>query len=296
MPYKDPAQKKISAAIYNAKNKERIKGKKKEYYERNKEEINAKNRERHEKNKEIRNERSKEYHKDRKQHAIDSISAGEIIDKNKWNMWCKEIKRTAPKYPYQNDFANEDMFEMMVQGCFYCGDIATTIDRIDSNLDHTLDNCVGCCYGCNISKGVADPYTFIRKAYYRSRGKYYDDDTDVWFVHKSKPRIDIYKRNANNKGVSFELNKEDFDVLIKGDCEYCKRSPIEWFGIDQVVPSQGYVLSNTVSCCFDCNLDKLEGDVESMDARNKQITDRVDAGELIIITECEKVKLHKNKK
>lgn len=295
MPYKDPANKKAHNEKYRADNKDKIKNKKKEYYERNKEEINTKNREYHEKNKEIHNENNKEYHKDRKQHAIDSISVGEIIDKNKWDMWCKEIKRAAPKYPYSNDFANEYMFEMMVRGCFYCGDIATTIDRLDSALEHTVDNCVGCCYGCNISKGVADPYTFIRKAYYRDRGKYYDDDINIWFVHKNKPRIDIYKRNANNKGVSFELTKGDFDVLVKGECEYCKRSPTTWFGIDQVVPSQGYVLTNTVSCCYDCNLDKLEDDVDTMRTRNERIADRVDAGELIII-ECEKVILHKGKK
>jgi len=295
MPYKDPAQKKISAAIYNANNKEKIKNQRKGYYDRNKEEINTKNREYHEKNKEMHNEMNKEYQKDRKQHAVDSISVGEIIDKNKWDMWCKEIKRGAPKYPYSNDFTNEDMFEMMVQGCFYCGDIATGIDRMDSKLCHTLDNCVGCCRGCNISKGVADPSTFIKKAYYRAREKYYDEDTDIWFTNKNKPRMDEYERRAKKQGVPFELTKEDWEKLVKGDCEYCKRSPAMWFGVDRVFPSLGYVLDNVVSCCFDCNLDKLDDDVESMITRNERIADRVDAGELII-TECDKVILHKGKK
>ena len=62
-----------------------------------------------------------------------------------------------------------------------------------------------------------------------------------------------------------------------------------------VVPSKGYVIDNVVSCCFDCNVDKLEDDVESMMARNKRIVDRVISGELVI-PKCEKVILHKSHK
>ena len=273
MPYKDPASRKEADARYRAANRE----KKKQYYERNKgreNEADAKRRE------------------DRKQNAYDSITSGIIIDRHKWNVWCNQIKSSNSKHPYSDDFTNDIMFEMMLQGCFYCGNFATTIDRIDSKLEHTLDNCVGSCYGCNNSKGAADPSTFIRKAYYRARGKYYDDDTDIWFViYKRKPRIDMMKSKANKQGVSFDLTKNDVGVLVKGDCEYCKRSPTTWFGVDRVVPSLGYVLGNVVSCCWDCNLDKLDDDVESVIARNERIAKRVDAGELII-TEYDKVILH----
>jgi hypothetical protein len=105
----------------------------------------------------------------------------------------------------------------------------------------------------------------------------------------------MMKSKANKQGVSFDLTKDNVGVLVKGDCEYCKRSPTTWFGIDRVVPSLGYVLGNVVSCCWDCNLDKLDDDVESMIARNERIAKRVDAGEFII-TECEKVILHTCKK
>ncbi len=268
--------------------------KRKEYYEKNKE----KEKERYEKNKEKKKEyNAKQYEKnkekftdyqlnlreDRKQNAIDSISTGEIHDKKKWNIWCNEIKRHAKdnKYPYSEDFTNDVMFDMMVRGCFYCGDIATTIDRIDSKLDHIIDNCVGCCHRCNNSKGVADPSTFIRKAYYRARGEYYDDDTNIWFVNKNKPSIWDYKKRAKNKGVSFELSNDFFEILIKGNCEYCNRSPITWFGIDRVIPSRGYVNENIVSCCWDCNLDKREDDIETMMKRNGRIADRMDIRKII---------------
>lgn len=282
MGYKDPAKKKEYKKEYYEKNKEKFKEIFKEYRVKNKEKIK---------------EDKDEYCKKQKQNAYDSITSGEIIDRHKWDIWCHDIKKSAKinKQSYSDDFTNDIMFKMMIQGCFYCGDIATTIDRVDSTLVHTLDNCIGCCRGCNMSKGTADPSTFIRKACYRVCEKYYDDDVDIWYVNKTKPRMHIYKSHAKKKGVSFDLTKEDWDKLVKGTCAYCKRRPTTWFGVDRVVPSQGYILDNVVSCCFDCNLDKLEDDVESMMARNERIINRVISGELVI-PRCEKVILHRNHK
>jgi 5-methylcytosine-specific restriction endonuclease McrA len=267
MPYKDPAKKKEYL---------------KEYYE---------------KNKEKNNKIIEEYRKTQKQNAYDSIAKGIIVNHHKWGIWCNKIKNDAKqkKHPYSIDFTNDVIFEMMIQGCFYCGDFAITVDRIDSTLDHTPENCVGCCKGCNISKGAADPTTFIKKAYYRVCEDYVDDDSDIWFVNKTKPSRAKYKSSAKKKGVLFELTTEDWNKLIKGNCVYCKRSPITWFGVDRVIPSKGYVIENVVSCCFDCNVDKLEDDVENMMVRNKRIVDRVISGELVI-PKCDKVILHKSHK
>jgi len=276
MPYKDPAKAKEKA---------------KERYQQNKETIKAKSKSWRENNKDQAQEYNTNYRKNRNQHAYDSITSGSIIDQNTWDLWCNKIKRHAEeKYPYSDDFTNEVMFEMMVQGCFYCDDMATTIDRIDSKLDHTPENCVGCCPGCNKSKGAADPDTFVRKSYYRAREEYYDDDTDIWFVHKNKPRMDIYKL----KKVPFELTKDEWDKLIVGECAYCHRSPTTWFGVDRIVPSKGYVSDNVASCCWDCNRDKLDDDVKTMRSRNERIAQRMDAGELVI-GDHEKVILHQGK-
>lgn len=230
---------------------------------------------------------------DHNNNALESITSGEIIDKKKWDIWCDEIKRRAKnsKQPYPDEFTNDVMFDMMKQGCFFCGDTSTTIDRIDSTLEHIPNNCVASCLGCNNSKGSADPATFIRKAYYRARGEYVDDDTDIWFSHKIKPRFDIYKKRAEKKGVLFDLGNDDWKQLIKGECAYCHRIPNTWFGVDRVIPEDGYTFENAVSCCFDCNLDKHEGDIEVMTKRNDRIAGRVDAGE-IIIEDYEKVNLH----
>lgn len=283
---------------YYEKNKEREAENRKRDYEKNKEKYKERRKERYEQNKEREKEKMKDYssnrYKDLKQHAYDSITSGRIIVQHKWNLWCNAIKISVhnKEHAYSDDFTNDVMFEMMVRGCFYCEDIATTIDRIDSNIGHTIDNCVGCCHVCNISKNNADFSTFVKKAYYRARNKYYDDDTNIWFVNKTKPRMSEYQRAAKRKGVSFAISKAYFDILTKGDCKYCKRSPITWFGIDRVVPSLGYTFDNVVSCCLDCNLDKLEDDVDTMLRRNERVALRVDTGELVI-GDCDKVILHR---
>ena len=266
MPYKDPAK---------AREKAR------ERYHKNKKQ-----------NQERNQERNANYRKNKKQHAYDSITSGRIIDRDTWDLWCNDIKNTAikHKHSYSDDFTNDVMFEMMVQGCFYCDDVATSIDRIDSKLDYTLDNCVGSCPGCNKSKGAADPDTFVRKAYYRAREEYYDYDTDIWFEHKNKPAMSGYKR----KKVPFELTEDEWEKLIVGECAYCHRSPITWFGVDRIIPSLGYVIGNIASCCWDCNNDKAEDDVKTMCARNERIAQRMDDGELVI-GDHEKVILHNGK-
>ena len=270
-------QKKIVNSVWYQKNKEKQKSDKKEYYKKNKQQ---------------KIEYANKRHQNIKDHALSSLEKRQISDPHLWHLYCNIIKNVANtnNKPYSKDFTDDIMFDMMIKDCFYCGDIASTIDRIDSNLDHTLENCVASCYGCNKSKGVADATTFIRKAYYRSRGEYLDDGTDIWFSHKNKPRLDMYRKSADKKGVMFELTKEDFGALVKGDCKYCRRSPTTWFGIDRVIPSQGYVVDNVVPCCWDCNVDKLEGDVVTMTKRNKRISDRVDTGEFVFV-ECPKVLL-----
>lgn len=266
MSHRDPVKRKETNSKYYEKNKEKVKGYNKIYNTVNKEK---------------NTDQMKKYRELVTQNAYESIR---LQDKNKWIMWCNRIKRCAKqnKHPYSEEFTNEIIFEKMILGCFYCGDIATSIDRLDSTLDHTPDNCIASCLGCNMSKGAADPSTFIRKAYFRAHEKYYDDDTDIWFVNKKKPALWQYKKRAENKEVPFDLTKSDFETLIKEDCAYCKRTPTTWFGIDRVIPLDGYVIGNVTTCCFDCNIDKHVTNVDAMIKRNKMIAERVNTGELVV--------------
>jgi hypothetical protein len=269
---------------YYERNEEKLKEQQREYYDKNRDRLNKKHKEYYENNQEQLKEQQKKYLDDRTQNAYDSVMSGSIIDRQQWDLWCDAIKRSAKanKHPYCDDLTNDVMFGLMIKGCYYCGDIATTIDRLNSVLDHTLKNCVGCCYGCNISKGYANPSMFIRKACYRSCGEYVDDVTNIWYVNQTKPSMGNYKIKANKKEVPFELTKEKWEQMILDDCEYCHRSPMTWFGIDRVIPENGYVTENVVTCCYDCNLDKHINNVDMTKARNERIWKRVQNGELMI--------------
>ena len=136
MVYKDPVARKAYLEKYRADNKEKHKAYLEKYRADNKEKQKEYNDDYYGINKEQQNEHNAKYREDLKQHACDSITSGRIINKNKWDVWCNTIKRSAKtnKQPYSEDFSNVIMFEMMIRGCFYCGDTATTIDRVLSTI------------------------------------------------------------------------------------------------------------------------------------------------------------------
>jgi hypothetical protein len=85
------------------------------------------------------------------------------------------------------------------------------------------------------------------------------------------------KAGAQNRGLCFELTREQHLNLIKQDCTYCGKPPVfstsknslrvglrfAHNGIDRVDNSKGYTVTNSVPCCTLCNLIKrdLELDV-----------------------------------
>jgi len=78
--------------------------------------------------------------------------------------------------------------------------------------------------------------------------------------------IDGYKRGAENRGISFEITKDEFREITQKDCFYCGESPKRirkgalgdyvYNGIDRVDSSKGYVIENVVPCCGNCNFAK----------------------------------------
>ena len=73
-----------------------------------------------------------------------------------------------------------------------------------------------------------------------------------------------YRWNAKDRGLPFELTREDVAKLIGQPCYYCgvegsNHAPsrsgegFRYNGIDRVDSSRGYFLDNVVACCGDCN-------------------------------------------
>jgi len=79
-----------------------------------------------------------------------------------------------------------------------------------------------------------------------------------------------YENHAKQRGLSFDLTKEDFSFLTKMNCFYCGAKPGQvarkkrcngtyiYNGIDRMDNSKGYTIDNVVPCCKACNWMKLD--------------------------------------
>ncbi len=97
--------------------------------------------------------------------------------------------------------------------------------------------------------------------------KYSEEDVPVISLMKK------YETGAYNRGLEFNLSKEECSYFFKGNCYYCGVAPSRihkcprktrsipdymFNGIDRMDNSQGYSVSNCVSCCFECNRAKMD--------------------------------------
>jgi hypothetical protein len=79
-----------------------------------------------------------------------------------------------------------------------------------------------------------------------------------------------YIKNANHKGIPFELEDAHVHSLLSGNCHYCGIGPsalrvsrngldtMMHNGIDRVDNSLGYSRDNVVTCCRTCNFAKRD--------------------------------------
>jgi len=86
-----------------------------------------------------------------------------------------------------------------------------------------------------------------------------------------------YRKGAGYRGLSFDLNKQEFQTLTQSRCFYCHTPPSQtmssrsstlngldhsaytYNGIDRIDNAKGYALDNCVACCGLCN--KLKSDL-----------------------------------
>lgn len=75
-----------------------------------------------------------------------------------------------------------------------------------------------------------------------------------------------YKINATKRKMEFNLNENEFITLTSDNCYYCGIQPLQriknnksiyiYNGIDRIDNQIGYNISNTVTCCKQCNYAK----------------------------------------
>jgi hypothetical protein len=78
--------------------------------------------------------------------------------------------------------------------------------------------------------------------------------------------LGYYKRNAKLRMVSWELERSDFEAIVRSSCKYCgHHDPVRFVGVDRVDNSLGYTKENCVSCCRWCNWGKNERTLEEFE-------------------------------
>jgi len=81
--------------------------------------------------------------------------------------------------------------------------------------------------------------------------------------------FNLYKRNAKNRNINFNLSIDEFKEITQKNCYYCNVSPKQFSsnyiqyglyiynGIDRIDSNKGYEIDNVVPCCGVCNRAKL---------------------------------------
>lgn len=103
-----------------------------------------------------------------------------------------------------------------------------------------------------------------------------------------------YKKKAEERGLDFDLTKEEFNNLIFKDCVYCGAEPVEGTsidkkhnktgvpfkinGIDRIDSNKGYSVNNCVPCCSICNRMKLDHTLEKFKAHIIKIYNHLNFG------------------
>ena len=94
-----------------------------------------------------------------------------------------------------------------------------------------------------------------------------------------KSMMRSYKVSAKKRNIEFLLSESEFEEIINMDCFYCGKNPTFYFsekmmrrnffngnieanGIDRIDNEIGYIKSNCVACCKECNFAKADRDVD----------------------------------
>lgn len=76
------------------------------------------------------------------------------------------------------------------------------------------------------------------------------------YNNTAKGKYRSYLRRGKRKKFDFKLTFEQLYRLITGKCHYCLKEAKPFQGIDRRDNKKGYVISNCVGCCSDCNYSK----------------------------------------
>lgn len=87
--------------------------------------------------------------------------------------------------------------------------------------------------------------------------------------------LNATKHSALRRNLTFDVTYEDLERLIFSNCNYCGIEPSNLYvpkrtknislfynGLDRIDSSQGYIKSNIMPCCWDCNMAKKDKTIQ----------------------------------
>ena len=177
-------------------------------------------------------------------------------------------KRSATQKQLSFEISTLQEFnDIVIRPCRYCGIIQERgfngIDKINPFEGYLKSNIDSCCKTCNMMKGTFNEFVFIKKVihilYYNEiikEGSLYPEVCR----NTKRATFNNYKNRANDRGIHFELSKEEFDMIVSEKCYLCgkENSEIHKNGIDRLNNAReiGYTLENSRPCCSECNFFK----------------------------------------
>lgn len=190
--------------------------------------------------------------------------------------YFKDYIKGSLRRDYEFTLNFEEFSELVDKECFYChykkDEEVNGIDRIDNIKGYTKENTVSCCEICNRIKNVYHPlffiekckiignYTFPVKDFYTKWNTYYIQNINNYNKYKKES---IEKRN-----MSFEINKEQWDRLLKEKCYLCNYESTGCIGLDRIDNTiRKYSIENVKPCCCSCNI--MKGELNLEEFKNK---------------------------
>ena len=185
------------------------------------------------------------------------------------------------------NLSDDDTIELFKDKCYYCDylDGINGIDRIDSSKHYDYDNVVSCCKYCNIMKNTKtyDVFKSIIEHLYKTvvndeivSDEIVSDDNEIYFEISKKKTYNGYKMSSETRHISFQLSNEEFDILLKLPCYYCKLFIKDGCnGIDRLNSNGPYSSENVVPCCKTCNSMKNDLTIQGFKCKIENIYNKI---------------------